>query len=85
MNRNSQPCKHVLDCVKQWMVRHPRQTGTWDVFSQSGSLDITISVYRTDGTRQLVLTRQEQAAQFSSDIERRVLDWLDNLDQQPVL
>jgi hypothetical protein len=85
MNCNSKPCIQVLDCVKRWMTKHPNHTGTWDVFSQTGSLDITISVYKTDGTRQLVLSRQEQAVELSPIIERRVLDWLDNLDQQPVL
>ncbi len=56
MNCNTKACMQVLDCVKQWMTKHPDRTGAWDVFSEIGSVDITISIYHSgDDTHQLVL------------------------------
>jgi hypothetical protein len=76
-------CEQVEAAVKRWMDEHPELAdGLWDVFDVQGSVDVVISVHR-DGVRQLSLKFVESV--LTRDHECQILDWLNNLPDQPAI
>ncbi|MGA2136212.1 MAG: hypothetical protein ABSH50_28310 [Bryobacteraceae bacterium] len=76
-------CEQVEAVVKRWMDEHPELAyALWDVFDVQGSIDVVVSVHR-DGVRQLSLKIVEST--LTRDHESQILDWLNNLADQPAI
>jgi hypothetical protein len=64
----------------------------WPVFSRPSlagferppRLDIVISLHHAVGVQRLLLTGQQAAPTLTQEVQTRILDWLDNLSDQPI-
>jgi len=74
-------CVKVETTVQQWMNEHPDIKGIWDVSDGSKTFDVFITV----GTRRLILQGLQSLcdAPLPPDTKRQILEWLDDLSNQP--
>jgi hypothetical protein len=63
----------------------PEIGGLWDVFDVQMGLDVVVSVHQASGVRQLSLTSQQAIPTLTSEVEARILSWLDHLSSQPTI
>jgi len=76
-------CEQVEAVVKRWMDEHAGMAyALWDVFDVQGGSDVVVSVH-LDGVRQLSLKIVEST--LTPDQESQILNWLNNLADQPVV
>ena len=85
MSCHTEPCSRVRVVVKRWMDSHPEVSGIWDVFDVQSGLDIVVSVHQSDAVRQLTLAGEQTEPTLRPVVERRILEWLENLSSQPVI
>jgi len=74
--------------VGRWMDSHPAEVlgiSIWNFFEDQSSLDIVVSIQQADGIRRLTLDGQRSAPALTPAVEDRILNWLDNLSNQPTV
>jgi hypothetical protein len=73
----------VYAVVKRWMGDHPESSG-WYVFEDANSHDGYVSIPQEEG-RRMRLPDQQVSPTLTPEVERRILNWLENLSGQPTV
>ena len=76
----------VEECVYDWLDKHPESSGFLsNVFEIPDSLDVVVSLQSSDGILRLPLIGQQSEKLLMPDVRQRILYWLENLKNMPIV
>lgn len=78
-------CYQVRALVSEWMGTHSRASMRWEVYEVQMGLDTVISIEDESLTRRFFLFGPLPNHELSLEDEQRIRDWLENLDEQPIV